>query len=121
MYNSGNYSITSLLLVATIGNTLGGVITYWIGGLLRSGLRNTKLNRKIEKWFGNDKDADNKAMERVKKWGVPALLFSWMPVIGDPLCLAAGYLRLSFWPSALMILLGKFMRYVVLLWAFVQI
>jgi membrane protein YqaA with SNARE-associated domain len=56
----------------------------------------------------------------VEKWGIPMLFFSWMPIIGDPLCLAGGYLRLALWKSIFMIFLGKFARYCVLLWLYAQ-
>jgi membrane protein YqaA with SNARE-associated domain len=56
----------------------------------------------------------------VEKWGIPMLFFSWMPIIGDPLCLAGGYLRLPLWKSIFMIFLGKFARYCVLLWLYAQ-
>ena len=48
----------------------------------------------------------------MRKYGSPALLLSWVPILGDPLCVAAGWLRLNPWLSALFIALGKFARYV---------
>ena len=116
MYRSGEYSVVALLVVSTIGNTLGGVITYWMGDILRRGLSRVSWYAKTAQLF----KLNASSLVRVEKWGVPVLFFSWMPVIGDPLCLAAGYLRLSFWPSALMIFIGKFVRYTVLLWIFAQ-
>lgn len=106
------HDITALFLVATIGNTLGGVITFLIGALLAGGLRYGRSHPRLERWFS----LENKSLDRVRRYGSPALLFSWMPVVGDPLCLAAGFLGLRFWPSALMIAVGKAARYLVLLW-----
>lgn len=81
--------------VATLGNTLGGMSSYLIGRIIpqKKGLP---------------------GLPAVRKYGSPALLFSWVPVIGDPLCAAAGWLRVSPWLAALFIALGKFARYVVI-------
>ncbi len=116
MYHSDQHDVMSLLMVSTTGNTLGGIITYWVGEFLHRGLSRTRWHERIGSVF----KLKDESLKRVKKWGVPVLFFSWMPVVGDPLCLAAGYLRLSFWPSATMILLGKLARYATLLWIFAQ-
>ena len=105
------HSLLSLFVVATIGNTLGGIITFWVGVLLRRGLNNDRHPR-LKKWFS----LDSGAVVRVRRYGSPVLLLSWMPIVGDPLCLAGGFIGLRFWPSALMIALGKAGRYLVLLW-----
>ena len=78
--------------VATLGNTLGGMSSYLIGRIIPQ-------TKRI------------KGLDAVRKYGSPALLLSWVPIIGDPLCVAAGWLRLSPWLSALFIALGKFARY----------
>lgn len=85
-------SLWTALGVATLGNTLGGLSSYWIGRLIpqRQAL---------------------KGLATVQRYGAPALLLSWVPVIGDPLCVAAGWLRLNPWWSALAIAVGKFARY----------
>lgn len=78
--------------VATLGNTLGGMSSYLIGRVIpqKSGL---------------------KGLAAVRRYGSPALLLSWVPFVGDPLCVAAGWLRLNPWLSALFMALGKFARY----------
>lgn len=78
--------------VATLGNTLGGMSSYLIGRIIP---QTTPI----------------KGLDAVRNYGSPALLLSWVPIIGDPLCVAAGWLRLSPWLSALFIALGKFARY----------
>lgn len=78
--------------VATLGNTLGGLSSYLIGRLIPP----TKAL---------------KGLAIVQRWGSPALLLSWVPLLGDPLCVAAGWLRLNVMWSALFIALGKFARY----------
>jgi len=57
---------------------------------------------------------DLRGLEAVRKYGSPSLLLSWVPFIGDPLCVAAGWLRLNPWLSALFMASGKFARYVVI-------
>ena len=78
--------------VATLGNTLGGLSSYLLGRLIPQ----TK---------------PLKGLATVQRWGSPALLFSWVPLLGDPLCVAAGWLRLNPWWSTLFIAIGKFGRY----------
>ena len=116
MSTSGEYSWWALLITATAGNTIGGIITFFMGELLDRGMTRAGWYGSVQRFF---KLSEN-ALERMRKYGVGALFFSWLPIIGDPLCLAAGYLRLPFWPSALMILVGKFARYSVLLWIYAQ-
>jgi len=50
----------------------------------------------------------------MKRYGYPALFFTWLPVISDGLCFAAGWLQLSFWASTLIIGIGKLLRYAVI-------
>ena len=78
--------------VATLGNTLGGMSSYLIGRLIPQG-----------KPVGG--------LATLQKYGAAALLFSWVPFIGDPLCVAAGWLRLNPSLSCAFIALGKFARY----------
>lgn len=80
------------LAVATIGNTLGGLTSYFIG-------RSIPQHRTL------------KGLERVRRYGTAILLLSWLPVVGDPMCVAAGLLRLNPWRSAAFIAAGKFGRY----------
>jgi membrane protein YqaA with SNARE-associated domain len=80
------------LAVATIGNTLGGLTSYFIG-------RSIPQHRTL------------KGLERVRRHGAAILLLSWLPIVGDPMCVAAGLLRLNPWLSAAFIATGKFGRY----------
>ena len=92
------------LVFATAGNTLGGVITFWMGmgaealyeRYARSGQKG-RWSRRAHAW--------------VERWGAPVLLLSWLPVVGDPLCAVAGWLRLPFWRSFFYIAVGKALRY----------
>ena len=82
--------------LATIGNTLGGLTSYGIGRLLPQPA------------------AAPRALALARRWGAPALLLSWLPVLGDALCVASGWLRQNFAAAALAIAVGKLARYVVL-------
>lgn len=88
------------LALATLGNTLGGMVSFGMGWML-------PMTQPL------------KHVEKVRHYGPPALLLAWAPLIGDALCLAAGWLRLNPWHAALFIALGKFARYAVLGWSFV--
>ncbi len=103
---SEHHSRESLLLVATLGNTLGGMTSWLLGWWLAKRFPAASLQT----------PARQRAIERVRRWGSPVLLFSWVPVIGDPLCVAAGWLRVSPWLAMVMIALGKGARYGLLLW-----
>jgi membrane protein YqaA with SNARE-associated domain len=85
------------VVVATIGNTLGGATTYGIGRLLP-----------------HRAAPSARALDWVRRYGALALLLSWVPVIGDALCLAAGWLRLPFRAALLAMAAGKLARYVVI-------
>jgi membrane protein YqaA with SNARE-associated domain len=80
------------LAIATLGNTLGGMSSYLLGRIL-------------------PQKKELPGLPAVRKYGSPALLLSWVPIIGDPLCVAAGWLRLNPWLSALFMGLGKLARY----------
>ncbi len=100
-----------VVLVATAGNTLGGAISWWMGwGAERAYERVTHHG------------AENRALAILKRFGPKACFLAWLPIVGDPLCLVAGWLRLPFWPCVAWMALGKLLRYVVmtagLLWVF---
>ncbi|MEE9397409.1 MAG: YqaA family protein [Methylococcales bacterium] len=97
-----------LLVIATIGNTLGALTTWFLGGLAAKGFSVGQLTSKKQK----------KSIEFLRRWGVTALMFSWLPVIGDGLCLAAGWLKLPFYQSLAAILFGKAARYCAVIFIF---
>lgn len=80
------------LLLGTLGNTLGGMISFCMGWLL-------PMTQQL------------KHVEKVRRFGASALLLAWLPFVGDALCIAAGWLRLNPLYAALFMLAGKFMRY----------
>lgn len=95
-----------LIGVATLGNTLGGVIDYWLGLGARKALltsnapEQTYAAERSRRWFG-----------WLERYGAKTMLLAWVPGIGDPLCTLAGWLRLPFWPSVGYMAIGKFLRY----------
>ncbi|MBI5259058.1 MAG: DedA family protein [Burkholderiales bacterium] len=95
--------------VATLGNTVGGAITWWMG---------YGVERVYERVA--HKRLEARALQWLEQFGPKACLLSWLPAVGDPLCAVAGWLKLPFWPCVLYMAIGKFGRYVtmtaVLLW-----
>ena len=96
-----------LLFIATIGNVLGSLITYGMGWL-----GNAAMHRK---WLRMDEAKVARAETWFGKYGQLSLLLAWLPVVGDPLCLVAGVLRSSLLWFVLLVTVGKFGRYAVLL------
>lgn len=94
-----------LWLIATLGNTLGGLSSWLIGWWLARRFPDRALS----------KSRHRLALERISHRGSPVLLFSWLPVIGDPLCLAAGWSGIRLIPAILFIGCGKGIRYAVIL------
>jgi membrane protein YqaA with SNARE-associated domain len=103
-----HYDPWLLLAIASLGNTLGALTTWLLGYLLAQ--RFPLEDRLAAK--------QQRGVASLRKWGSPALLLSWLPVVGDPLCFAAGFLRLPFLASLLFIALGKVARYGVILLVF---
>jgi len=98
-------SVYGLLLAASLGNTLGGLTNILIGRLL-------PLKRQ-GRWHDT-------AMTWLHRLGPAALLFSWLPVIGDLLCVLAGWLRFAWLPAMLFLAVGKTLRYIVIATATLQ-
>ena len=89
------------LSVATAGNTLGGALTWWMG------YGAEKAYEKV-----THHAADHRALRWLERFGARACLLAWLPIVGDPLCAVAGWLRLPFWPCVGYMAIGKFARYV---------
>jgi membrane protein YqaA with SNARE-associated domain len=97
--------------VATVGNTVGGAISWWMGygaEVLYERLQHKRF--------------ENRAIAWLSRFGPKACLLSWLPGVGDPLCAVAGLLKMPFWPCVAYMAAGKFARYVTmtaaLLWVF---
>jgi membrane protein YqaA with SNARE-associated domain len=100
------------VLVATLGNTAGGALSWWMGWGAE----------KAYEAVSKRKPAQARALAWLQRFGPRACLLSWLPAVGDPLCAVAGWLRMPFWPCVLYMALGKFARYVTmtaaLMWVF---
>ena len=98
------------IVVATLGNALGGAVNWWMGFGAKRAYESYKHS-----------SAQAKALAWLERLGPKACFFAFLPVIGDPLATIAGWLKLPFWPCFLYGALGKFLRYLVmtslLLWA----
>jgi len=109
LVNSRQHAVEQLVMVATVGNTLGALTTWWLGmWAAKKYPAETLLTGK-----------QRKSLRTVRQWGSWALLFSWLPVVGDGLCFAAGWLRLSLFSSILAIFFGKALRYIAVAYAFI--
>ena len=99
------------ILVATAGNTLGGAVS-WAMGLAS--------HKVVDKY--RHSSTHLRALDWLERIGPKACLLSWLPVVGDPLCAVAGWLKLPFWPCVFYMAVGKFARYLTmtsaLLWVF---
>ena len=94
-----------LVVIATMGNSLGGLTNVILGRFFPL--------RKTSRW-------QEKAAGWLKRYGAATLLLSWMPVIGDLLCLLAGWMRISWGPVLFFLCLGKALRYVLVALATLQ-
>ena len=94
-----------LVLIATMGNSLGGLTNVILGRFFPL--------REKSRW-------QEKAVGWLKRYGAATLLLSWMPVIGDLLCLLAGWMRISWGPVLFFLCLGKALRYIVIAAATLQ-
>ncbi len=89
--------------VATGGNTLGGVLTWWMGWGAHRALDHYRHS-----------PTHLRALDWLRRLGPKACFFSFLPVVGDPLCAVAGWLRLPLLPCTGWMLAGKFARYLVM-------
>ncbi|MEL6820112.1 MAG: YqaA family protein [Calditrichota bacterium] len=95
-----------VVALATLGNVMGSLVNYWLG--LRGG---PVLSKNLS---GTSRKHLSAARLKLARYGPAALLFSWVPLIGDPLTLLAGFLRINFALFCCYVFLGKFMRYLLL-------
>ncbi|HAT23672.1 MAG TPA: DedA family protein [Pantoea septica] len=98
-------SVYGLIVAASVGNTLGGITNIFLGRLL-------PLKRQ-GRWHDT-------AITWLHRLGPAALLLSWLPVIGDLLCVLAGWMRFAWLPVLLFLAIGKTLRYIVIATATLQ-
>lgn len=105
-----DFDEVTLVLVAGIGNTIGGMITYYIGRLGKWDW--------LEKWFGIARSKLENRMKSIQKFGWLYSFFTWLPGIGDPLAAAIGFAKISPYVAAFWMLLGKTLRFAFIAIAF---
>ena len=88
--------VTLALALATLGNTLGGLTSYALGRLLPA-----RVQKKL----------DPRVLEKLRRYGSPLTFFAWLPVVGDALCIAAGWLRLNWIAVTAFMAVGRLLRY----------
>jgi len=95
------------VLVATLGNYLGACTTYWLGRRAAQALGKSETKQR----------ENSRAARLLKSYGQPALLLSWVPVIGDAMVALAGAMRVPFGSFSVWVALGKAARYAAVAWA----
>ena len=102
----GDFPWPALLAVATAGNVLGSVVNWGLGRFF--------LHFRNRRWFPVKAESYTRMERWFARWGVWSLLFAWLPVVGDPLTVVAGALRVNLALFVLLVGLGKLGRYAVL-------
>ena len=92
------------IFVAAVGNTLGGMVDWWMGLIASKKIQSIEISTK------------GRLREWLRVWGPKLLLLSWLPGFGDPLCVAAGWLRLAWCPCLIYMFIGKLLRYLTMTW-----
>lgn len=107
------FTPATLILTATAGNVLGALLNYALGYWLSLEL--------VKKWLKMSEAEFQKAEQRYQKYGLFSLLFAWLPIIGDPLTVIAGILRVRILWFVILVTLGKLLRYVVTSYLVLQV
>ena len=108
MYLSKNFNIFILLIVASTGNILGSLFNWYLGKKI--------LIFKDKKWFPISDDKLKKSEKFFQKYGVWSLLLAWVPIIGDPLTMIAGVLRIKLIVFLIFVSISKISRYVFIIY-----
>lgn len=95
-----------VIMIATVGNTLGGMVNYGLGYAAKQAF---------------DRERESYWYRWLQHFGAKTMLMAWLPGIGDPICTLAGWLRLPFWPSVFYMAVGKFLRYVLITWLLLKV
>ena len=108
MYLSKNFNIFILLFVASIGNISGSLFNWYLGKKI--------LIFKDKKWFPISDDKLKKSEKFFQKYGVWSLLLAWVPIIGDPLTMIAGVLRIKLIVFLIFVSISKISRYIFIIY-----
>jgi len=107
---TSSYDNSLLLIVASFGNILGSIVNWILGFYSR--------NLAIKKWFPFKETQIERSSKWFNKFGRWSLLFAWVPIIGDPITLAAGLLRVKFIEFIILVTIGKVSRYFLIYYLF---
>ncbi len=107
-YAAGGGEAITLWFIASAGNVLGALVNWGLGRYL--------LHWQDRKWFPFKTGQLERAQAWFSRYGVWSLLMAWVPVIGDPLTFAAGFLRVNMWLFLVLVAIGKAGRYAAVLW-----
>lgn len=99
------YPTPVIVLVATLGNTVGGMISFYMGWLCKW--------EWLEKWFKIKREKIERFRGHIERYGIWAALLTWLPIVGDPLAIAMGFMHLNPLWTCLIMFVGKLLRYVV--------
>ena len=102
------YPATATVMTAAAGNCLGAGVTYLVGVYGGSWV--------IERVFRLSLKQQEQAREYYRRYGIFSLFFSWVPIIGDPLCLIGAMMRINFWYFTVLVASGKLLRYIIVAW-----
>lgn len=106
LYRTGDHVPLILVTVASVGNVLGSLVNYGLGRFIE--------HFRARRWFPVSESTLTKAQGWYARYGRWSLLLSWVPVIGDPLTLAAGVMREKIWVFTALVTVAKTGRYVAL-------
>lgn len=106
-------SPVALVSVATTGNVLGSIVNYALGFWISIEV--------VKRWLKISEEEFIRAEQRFTKYGLASLLLAWMPIIGDPITVVAGILRVRFLWFVLLVTAGKLARYVVITYLALQV
>ena len=109
LVSTSNYNNLLLLIVASLGNILGSVVNWILGFYSR--------NLSTKRWFPFKDKKIEKSSKWFNKFGRWSLLFAWVPIIGDPLTLVAGLLRVRFIEFFILATMGKVSRYLIIFYS----
>ena len=104
MINDTPTQAITLFIVASAGNSLGSISSYGLGYVGRLSLNKQQLS--------------SRSAQFITRYGYWSLLFSWLPLVGDVLCVVAGYFKLPLLPCVILITVGKTLRYALLVYMF---
>lgn len=108
-----DYSVYSVILLASVGNWLGGMSSFYLGYIGRW--------EWLEKYFRTDKEKVKNKLEWIRKYGSPVALLCWLPFVGDVIAVGLGFIRAKSFNVAIFMLVGKTVRYIIIAYVILYI